>query len=93
LFDFHTKTIKRKPLSKKHRDPRETSQEEKHRPQSKKSPLLPPPRLTAPPLPLLLLPHTLFFLPSGDQLTTETCFKEKTQFFFDKASSTKLLLV
>jgi hypothetical protein len=30
---------------------------------------------------------------SGDQLTTETCFKEKTQFFFDKASSTKLLLV
>jgi hypothetical protein len=30
---------------------------------------------------------------SGDQLTTETCFKEKTQIFFDKASSTKLLLV
>jgi hypothetical protein len=29
----------------------------------------------------------------GCQLTTESCFKEKTQIFLDKTSSTKLLLV
>ncbi len=58
---FPHQNNQKKTASKEAQSPRETSQEENHRPQSKKSPLRPPPHLTAP-LPLLLLPHTLFFL-------------------------------
>jgi hypothetical protein len=44
---FPHQNNQKKNACKEAQNPRETNQEEKHKPQSKKSPLLPPPHLTA----------------------------------------------